>query len=320
VLLHERAHVARHDTLLALIGDAACAVYWFHPLAWLAARRARVERERACDDAVLAAGVAADGYASTIIDVARNLCGRGVAAMPMAEPSQLETRIRAILDPTVQRGRTHGALFVATVAFAAIPLLAAVSPFPRPSLGEPDLLDDAIASPHSELLQAGAAVRVRTTGPDGELIMVMMQLGRRPPRSTIDFVPDRARWALTRVQDGELVTPLLASLDDPDWRVRTYAAWALGVSGDRRATRPLMRLLDEEIWRVRTMAAHALAAIGDPAAEEAMLARVDDPAWQVRIGVVKYLAAFGARHGELLEAMRDDRHIAVRGEAEGALR
>jgi len=60
VLLHEQAHVERRDTLHGIISDVACAVYWFHPLAWIVAHRAGLERERACDDRVLNAGVAAD--------------------------------------------------------------------------------------------------------------------------------------------------------------------------------------------------------------------------------------------------------------------
>ena len=51
VMSHEREHARRFDFLWLVVAQLACAVYWFLPLAWFAARKAREESERACDDA-----------------------------------------------------------------------------------------------------------------------------------------------------------------------------------------------------------------------------------------------------------------------------
>jgi uncharacterized membrane protein len=52
ILLHEVAHVVRHDRLIQTLVYIVRALYWPHPLVWWAASSLRREAERACDDRV----------------------------------------------------------------------------------------------------------------------------------------------------------------------------------------------------------------------------------------------------------------------------
>lgn len=106
VLTHELAHVRRFDILTHLIGQLAVAVFWFHPLAWLAASRMCVERERACDDLVLAAGARPSHYARDLLTLVHTLHGSAapaVAALGIARRTEIEGRLVAILDGAVRR-------------------------------------------------------------------------------------------------------------------------------------------------------------------------------------------------------------------------
>ena len=100
VLLHELAHVARHDCLTQSLAAVACAMYWLHPGVWWVTRRLRIERELACDDRVLAAGVDPGDYASHLLDFAYSLRvdAAPALAVTMAAPASLEGRLRALLD------------------------------------------------------------------------------------------------------------------------------------------------------------------------------------------------------------------------------
>jgi TonB family protein len=101
VLAHELAHVRRRDPMILLAAHLATIVYWFHPLCWLAAARLRIESERACDDAALRIGLLPSGYAGHLLDLARMFNPQ--PAIPMATTSHLESRVKSILDPFVNR-------------------------------------------------------------------------------------------------------------------------------------------------------------------------------------------------------------------------
>lgn len=139
VLLHELGHVRRRDTAVQLLAQLACALYWWNPLAWLAAARLRVEREHACDDLVLAAGVRPSSYAAELLAVARSLGARPVGAIGMVEGSRTEARLRRILDAHAPRGPVRarfriaatGVALAATVAFACTSSPPAPAPAPE---------------------------------------------------------------------------------------------------------------------------------------------------------------------------------------------
>jgi beta-lactamase regulating signal transducer with metallopeptidase domain/tetratricopeptide (TPR) repeat protein len=131
VLLHELAHVKRADWLALLLGQTAAALYWFHPLAWTLRVQMRKDCERACDDLVLAAGTRASAYAAHLLSIIRSLRlshQRALPAVAMARRSYWDGRMRAILDPAVERRTVSpgekrfaaGALFAAVVALAAL--------------------------------------------------------------------------------------------------------------------------------------------------------------------------------------------------------
>jgi len=129
VLGHELAHVRRNDWAWQVYATVIRAVFWWNPLAWVIAHRLSIESERACDDAVLAQGVAAHAYAGHLVAIARHLHRPTphAIAMPMARPSTLHRRITAMLNPDIQRvapTRTTIALAIASLLLLVVPVAA----------------------------------------------------------------------------------------------------------------------------------------------------------------------------------------------------
>ncbi|HYC61474.1 MAG TPA: M56 family metallopeptidase [Thermoanaerobaculia bacterium] len=125
ILAHERAHVLRRDPLWRLIGKAACAVSWFHPLAWLAA----ASLERIAEETADREGADASGdrheYANVVLDLLRTMTHthRRVLVTGMLDGRTVGARIDAILTPSPPRrcGPLARIALLALVAAALFP-------------------------------------------------------------------------------------------------------------------------------------------------------------------------------------------------------
>jgi uncharacterized protein (TIGR03435 family) len=97
VLSHELAHVRRRDNLAAALHMFVEALFWFHPLAWWIGARLVEERERACDEAVLQSGNAAEAYAQGILNVCKLYLESPLACVPGVTGADLKKRIVRIV-------------------------------------------------------------------------------------------------------------------------------------------------------------------------------------------------------------------------------
>jgi beta-lactamase regulating signal transducer with metallopeptidase domain len=142
--LHELEHVYRKDWIIQVVARTLCAVYWFHPLVWVAWRQLCLESERACDDAVVA-HVEGAAYAQQLVTLAQRVSvARAVPMLSMASRSDLSVRVKALLDATLDRGRVGrrvqaGALTIAAIIAGTLAALRAESAAPVARSADIDL-------------------------------------------------------------------------------------------------------------------------------------------------------------------------------------
>ncbi len=291
VLMHEMAHIARWDYDVHLMTEIACAVYWFNPLVWLAARLSAMERERACDDRALHLGIRSDIYAGHLCDIARaQLMGAPLrAAFAMAQPSGLGRRVRSILTEGLDRAPVsqRGLLSTAVVALAIALPLATVELWGVAPDGEQGLwqrIQDRI-SPPQEFVQERDPVARR-----------IRELQHRDPQ-----VRRHAAWALGEMESAKGVDPLIDRLRDDNADVRLAAAWALGEIKEHTAIVPLTELLEDDDPLVREMAVLALGEIEHPSAVAPLLEalRQHEDLWRPAVW------AFGEIGGRRAQSARD---------------
>jgi HEAT repeat protein/Zn-dependent protease with chaperone function len=328
VLLHELAHVRRHDLITNAVVQLACAVYWFHPLVWLAARRVRIEAERSCDALVVGTGTLPSEYAGDLLEIARTMRSSATAAvaLAMARRSDFEGRLLAILAPDSGRNvltAARAVLVALSFAAPAAAVAAAVPPgaaTPNAVISEatstesesntvasqkhPNLAEHVPEPPKVEAPSAAQAPSPATQSRDAAVPGLISVLKDESAAVRLASVQ-----ALEQLQDPRAIDALIDVMKgDADARVREAAASALGSIDSQRAVPGLIAALgSERVTAVRAKIVWALGEIEDPRAVDALSAALKDQAAEVRQQAVWALGEIGSAEAvpALIPMLRD---------------
>lgn len=104
VMIHELAHLVRHDCPWKLFARLAAAAFWFQPLLWRLNARMQHSAEEACDDYVVQCGFDRGNYAGRLTQIAQRYVPNALPAAVgiVTFRSALGRRVSRILDPSRQ--------------------------------------------------------------------------------------------------------------------------------------------------------------------------------------------------------------------------
>ncbi len=134
ILLHELAHIRRHDAWFATLQAVLDCVLFFHPVARWISRDTTLAREQACDDLVINAEPLTDrtNYAEALLGLAHL---RQIHPSSAAQGSRLQARVRRILNLKPSETAMSSQLpsiALPLTAIALLGLLATVTPALEP--------------------------------------------------------------------------------------------------------------------------------------------------------------------------------------------
>ena len=351
VLKHELAHVKRRDCLTQMLANLVCAIHWFNPAVWLAARQLRIERERACDDCVLESGTRPSEYADHLLDLARSFgsarCST-FAAVAIAKRSQLEGRLLAILDPSVSRLRPNRAkslLITIAVVGVALPLGAirltarandsvrfetpASTSQSAQTLGDSGQAETIIARLMTQPVGPPPAVdgevsEPQETGQAPDERVTSVEPPTPEPDPSPGPSPDPSAAPSPAPQDdhekARAIEALRNALKDEDAQVRHQALMALAQLHDKSAVEGFKSAIKDKDPNVRAQAAWALGLNGDDSTTALLVAALTDESSQVRSQAAWGLGLKGDKSAvEPLIAALKDADENVRSQAAWAL-
>lgn len=135
ILIHELSHVRRWDDWTNLAQQVLKALLFFHPAVWWIESQLALEREMACDDAVLAETASPRGYAQCLVALAeKSFLHRGLALAQAAVNRMRHTSLRVSQILDVNRSRATRVWKPALYSVAAFFVVCLVSLSHAPEL------------------------------------------------------------------------------------------------------------------------------------------------------------------------------------------
>jgi uncharacterized protein (TIGR03435 family) len=132
LLLHELAHIRRHDYLVNMLQSIVEALLFYHPAVWWISAHIRAERELCCDDIAVSINGDALTYVRALLELASPRLAHPSAAMA-ATGGSLADRIARLLGQTRSTRRTRsGPGITATVILALAGLAIFAQPTAQP--------------------------------------------------------------------------------------------------------------------------------------------------------------------------------------------
>ncbi len=118
ILAHEVWHVRRRDNLSAALHMLVEAAFWFYPLVWWLGARLVEERERACDEEVVAFGSDRQVYAESILKVCEFCLGSPLPCVSGVTGADLKKRMVHIMNDRILHNLGLARKLLLTVAAA----------------------------------------------------------------------------------------------------------------------------------------------------------------------------------------------------------
>ena len=204
LLRHECAHVARYDNLIARVESLICALFWFHPLIWIAQRITVVERERACDEAAAGSADEREHYLAALTKYCHAAIAPRLPGVSCMATALLKERIEHVKNYSQLKERAFSPRRVAVAAGGFLALFIVMSGVvgSTPAFaGKPDG-DDGPYSIRIEVVRGEETIAMKLSVSDNATAEVLAT-------PTLMFRPSEGGSARAEGPDGEVLVEAL---------------------------------------------------------------------------------------------------------------